>query len=226
MKKILKLFILFFSINSLAQEKPNFEAVDSLYREDQFYLGIFYNSLQNRPSGITQGRFTPSFSAGFLRDMPLNKNRNFAIALGFGYSINNYNQNLLSKKVNDKFEYSQINKSVEKDKMILHYIDLPFEIRWRTSTPINQDFWRIYAGLKASYLVYNRTKFIDGDISFIHEDNDDFNKFQLGTYLCIGNNTINFYAYTGLKPIYKNAFLENKKIEISTLNFGLMFYIL
>ncbi len=226
MKNLLQILILIFSINAFAQEKPNFEAIDSLYREDQFYLGVFYNDLQNRPNGITQGRFTPSFSAGFLRDMPINKKRDIAIAIGLGYSINNYNHNLLSKIVNDKFEYSQIDKSVEKNKLILHYIDLPLEIRWRTSTPINLDFWRIYGGFKASYLVFNRTKFVDGNTSFIEEGNNDFNKLQFGTYLCVGNNTINFYVYKGLNTIYKNALFNNNKLEITTLNFGLMFYIL
>ncbi len=226
MKKQLVFFLILFSINLIAQEKPNFSAVDSLYREDQFYLGVFYNDLQNLPNGISQGRFTPSFSAGFLRDMPINKKRNFAIAIGLGYSINNYNHNMLSKPVSGVFKYSAINKRVEKNKLTLHYIDLPLEIRWRTSTPTNQDFWRIYAGFKASYLIYNRTKYIDSEISIIEESNNDFSEFQFGTYLCIGNNTFNFYVYNGLNDLYKNAFIDNKKIELKSLNLGFMFYIL
>ena len=226
MKKQIVFFLILFSTNLIAQEKPNFTAVDSLYREDQFYIGIFYNDLQNLPNGISQGRFTPSFSAGFLRDMPINKKRNFAIAIGLGYSINNYNHNMLSEPVSGVFEYSVINKRVEKNKLTLHYIDLPLEIRWRTSTPTNQDFWRIYAGFKVSYLIYNRTKYIDSEISIIEESNNDFNKFQFGTYLCIGNNTFNFYVYNGLNNLYKNAFIDNKKIELKSLNLGFMFYIL
>ena len=62
-------------VNVFSQETPDFEAVDSLYREDQFYIGVTYNTLVNRPTGISQNKFTPSFSLGILRDMPFNKNR-------------------------------------------------------------------------------------------------------------------------------------------------------
>ena len=82
------IFLSFFSVFS--QSVPDFEAVDSLYREDQFYIGVTYNTLQNRPIGVTQNNFTPSFSIGILRDMPINKARNKAIAAGLGYSLNSY----------------------------------------------------------------------------------------------------------------------------------------
>ena len=88
--KIFKILLFFFCCSLFAQEKPNFTAIDSLYREDQFYVGISYNSLQNKPIGTTQGRFTPSFSFGILRDMPFNKTRTWAIAAGIDcQSVNN-----------------------------------------------------------------------------------------------------------------------------------------
>jgi Outer membrane protein beta-barrel domain len=226
MKSIIKYLILLFSLNVCCQELPNFSAVDSLYREDQFYAGITYNVIQNKNLGISQGKFTPSFSFGFLRDMPVNKKRTFAIAIGLGYSINNFNQNILINENNGNFTYSIANSQFDKNKQILHYIDLPIELRWRNSTPESHKFYRIYLGLKASYLVYDRLNFesIAYDKSII--SNNDFNNFQYGTYISIGNNTINLYAYYGLSSIYKSAFLNNEPLKLKTLNFGFMFYIL
>ena len=137
--------------------------VDSLYREDQFYAGITYNALQNTPEGVSQKKFTPSFSFGILRDMPINKSRNIAFALGLGYSINNYNENLLITQNAGKRNYATIEPDIDydKNKLILHYVDFPVEFRWRTSTPQSHKFYRIYTGFKASYLVYDYSKFED-----------------------------------------------------------------
>ncbi|HEY0092213.1 MAG TPA: PorT family protein, partial [Flavobacterium sp.] len=99
--------VLFIAFNAFSQDKeaPDFEAVDSLYREDQFYFGITYNILQQRPESLDQNKFSLGLSLGFLRDMPINKSRTAAIAVGFGYSLNNFNQNLFITDVEGNTEY-------------------------------------------------------------------------------------------------------------------------
>jgi Outer membrane protein beta-barrel domain len=226
MKFIVCILVLLSSLIGYGQNKPNFSALDSLYREDQFYLGIAYNNLQNRNNGILQGRFTPSYSAGFLRDMPFNKKRTFAIAAGLGYAINNYNVNFRITQNNNEFNYDILKTAFDKNKLVLHYLDLPLELRWRNSTPESHKFWRIYTGIKASYLVYNYSKFEDFQSSEFIFNNTDLNKFQLGTFLTFGYNTWNFNIYYGLNPIFKNAKINNANLNMKTINFGLMFYIL
>ena len=100
------IFLSFFSVFS--QSVPDFEALDSLYREDQFYIGVTYNTIQKKPAGVIQNKFTPSFSIGFLRDMPINKARNKAFAAGLGYSLNSYNQNILISESNGTPVYNTI----------------------------------------------------------------------------------------------------------------------
>ena len=220
-------FIVFVSIiNGFSQEKLNYEAIDSLYREDQFYVGITYNNLQNKNNNIKQGRFTPSYSIGFLRDMPINKKRTIAVAAGLGYAINNYNVNFRITESNNTLEYNKLKTLFDKNKLVLHYVDVPLEIRWRTSTFDSHKFWRFYGGVKASFLVYNYSKYEDGDeLDFVY-NNQDLNKIQLGTFLAVGYNTWNFNIYYGLNPIFKSAKLNNENLNIKTINFGLMFYIL
>jgi hypothetical protein len=179
------------------------------------------------PIGISQKKFTPSFSAGFLRDMPINKSRTIAFAAGLGYSINNYNENLLITTNDGKANYSVINgTNYDKNKLILHYIDLPIEFRWRTSTPESHKFYRIYGGFKLSYLVYDYSKFVGEPQDFIVSNNADLSKIQYGTYIDFGYNSLNFYVYYGLNSIYKTGTIDNKNIDLKTVNFGLMFYIL
>ncbi len=210
-----------------SQERPNFAQVDSLYREDQFYIGLTYNTLLNMPTGITQNKFTPSFTFGVLRDFPINKKRTFAIAPGLGYQIQNYNQNILISELNGIVQYQEIQaSSYEKNKLTLNYIDLPIELRWRNSTPQSHVFWRIYTGFKCSYLVYDRSKYIDSQGEIRVENNKDLNKLLYAVYLSIGRNTWNFHLQYGLNPIFKSAQLNATSIQMNPLHIGLMFYIL
>ncbi|MBC8643617.1 PorT family protein [Flavobacterium lindanitolerans] len=121
--------------------------------------------LQNRPDGVSQNSFSSGVHIGFLRDFPLNKRRNVAIAVGLGYSMNDYRQNIKITEVDGKPFYEVVNENdvnFDKNKFALHYLDLPIEFRWRTSTIQSHRFWRIYTGFKLSYLVLNKSKYVQG----------------------------------------------------------------
>lgn len=230
MRGCLFLITLFSTLTIKAQQKEiDFDAVDSLYREDQFYLNITYNALQNRTDGIAQNKLSPGFAFGFLRDMPINKKRTFAIATGIGYTLGIYNHNLEISTANGATTYQVFDSDVfySKNKLSLHYIDLPIEFRWRNSTPESHVFWRVYTGVKLSYLFYDYYKSVSSLGEFKLANNNDFNQFHYGVYVAFGWNTWNFYAYYGLNPLFKPAAkIGNETLDMNTANFGLMFYIL
>lgn len=235
MQFFLSCFLLLFFYTAFSQEEnlPLKEQVpikiDSLYREDQFYFGFTYNTLQHKPVGLSQKKFSTGFSLGFLRDMPINKDRTVAIASGLGFSYNNYNENLAITGTGQMPVYFMIDSkaSYNKNKFTQLLIDLPIEFRWRTSTYESHKFWRIYGGAKFSYLLYDRSIFNDADGKIIISSNKDFNKFLYGLYVSAGYNTINVYAYYGLNSIFKkSAEVDGQKLDIKSLNIGLIFYIL
>lgn len=223
--------VFFITLCSFAQDvEKDFDAPDSLYREDQFYLNITYNTLQKRPEGLKQNKLSPGLAFGFLRDMPLNKKRTTAVAVGLGYSLSVYNQNMGIIDVNNVTTYSILdpdNITFSKNKLSLHYVDLPIEFRWRNSTPDDHKFWRVHLGLKLSYLFYDQYKLESSQGNVGQTNLDDLNDFHYGVYLTTGWNTWNIYAYYGLNPLFKSsAKIENQAIEMNTANFGIMFYIL
>jgi hypothetical protein len=232
MKFFLNGFLLLISLHIFSQETKlpaPMIAVDSLYREDQFYFSFTYNILLNRPNGIRQNKFSSGFAGGFLRDMPVNKNRTVAIAAGIGVSYYKYFQNLVIAKDEDTRVYNPITPGVNysKNKFDQIFVDVPIEFRWRTSTPESHKFWRIYSGIKLSYLVANKSRYVDEQYNIKVTRNDDFNKFQAGAYIAWGYNTWNFYGYYGLTPLFSSAAkVNNEAVEFNTMNFGLMFYIL
>ena len=206
------------------------EALYKSYREDQFYASITYNLLNDKPKNMSQSGFSSGFHLGFIRDMPINEKRNFAIGLGLGISANSYNQNLSILTDNNTISYNIIDESevnVSKNKFTTYLVEVPLEIRWRTSTATDYNFWRIYPGFKVGYLLYNSTKFKSDAGDQKLSNLDDFNKIQYGLTLSAGYGTWNFHVYYGLNSIFDgSAKLNAETIDMSSFKIGLMFYIL
>ena len=201
------------------------------YREDQFYFSVTYNLLNNSPSGVSQSGFSSGIHLGFIRDMPVNPRRNVAIGLGLGLSSNSYNQNLLIEATNQETIFSVIDKdelNVSKNKFTTYLIELPLEFRWRTSTALDYNFWRIYTGFKLGYVFYNSTR-LKSDQGDLNQSNlDAFNDFQYGLTLSAGYGTWNFHMYYGLNTIFDSSSkLESgNSLDLKSFKIGLIFYIL
>ncbi|WP_395058903.1 porin family protein [Flavobacterium sp.] len=228
MQKLFQIILFLSCLTVFSQEEPNFSAVDSLYREDQFYFGVTYNVLNLKPKDVSQNSFSTGLSLGFLRDFPINKDRTFAIAPGLGFSYNNYKENLVVDNLDGTINYSIIESGInyKKNKLALYFVDLPIEFRWRTSTFDSHKFWRVYTGFKLSYLILSQSRYLDATQNFKINNNPDINKMHYGAYISAGYNSWNLYAYYGLQNMFKNGSLNGNPIEISTLNIGLMFYVL
>ncbi|MDO4728642.1 MAG: porin family protein [Bacteroidota bacterium] len=197
---------------------------DLFYREDQFYFGLTYNLFSN-PTVISQNAFSIGITMGFLRDIPINKARTKAIAIGAGYLFRNYRTNLSISEQDQVYTYG-VATDFDKSKLSLHFIEIPIELRWRTSTPKNTRFWRIHLGAKIGFKTYSRYK-LTGDFPTVTIHNDpNITKFNYSSYLVIGNGTLNFYANYNFKPIFEDVYIDNQKIDIKSINIGFMFYIL
>lgn len=232
MKYLGCLIIILLSHLSLAQNETleNQLVVDDKYREDQFYLSLTYNVLRNKPSDLTQNGFSTGVAMGFIRDMPINEKRNVAFGLGLGLAANSYNQNLIIEEISSTYQYSLISESdgnVSKNKFSTYLLELPLEIRWRTSTAQDYNFWRIYTGFKLGYVFFNQSK-LKSDLKNLNLNNiKDFNQWQYGITLSAGYSTWNFHFFYRLNNIFDNtAVLDGQSIDLSELKIGLIFYIL
>ena len=195
---------------------------DSIYREDQIYASIGYPLLIDTPQGITQNKLSHTFSLGFIRDMPINSSRNLALGLGFGL---NYNVVYTNLQFTDDMETTTFVSSDVINQWNSVDVEIPLEFRWRSSTPANYQFWRIYAGVVGYYSLSakQRTRAaIMESITSLSVQN-----FRLAFRLNVGNNTWNL-TYT--HPI--DSFFDfeksthNKSLsQLKTAKLGLVFYI-
>ncbi len=223
-------FILFFA-NTFAQDTiPKFIG-DSLYREDQFYIGLTYNLSSNIPNGVKPEGVSAGVNFGFLRDMPINKRRSLAIALGVGFTYDQYGQNLLiSENENGETSFSilEANENFKYNRLSMWVVEVPIELRWRSSTPATQKFWRVYAGFKAGYAFWHKSSYKNGSLKITNSSITEFEKLRLATSISVGYSKFNLFAQYNINPFFnENAITQDgQKINFNGIKLGLIFYIL
>jgi len=202
--------------------------VDNKYLEDQFYLGLYYSTLTSSPENYNQNKFSSTLNFGFIRDFPFNEQRNFGVGVGVGLSLSSSNSNLKLSDLNSSVSGEIVNsEDFTKNKWNTTKIEFPFEVRWRTSTPTNYKFWRVYFGVKTSYLLKSKYKYESLNSNYTLE-NLPFRKTQSGITVNAGNNTWNLGLYMGLNPIFNKEFGQNNPNlkDLKEFKLGLVFYIL
>ena len=234
MQKVFRtyIFILFglVSLTSLAQDTIQPIPVDSLYREDQFYIGVTYNLPLNLPAGGNIRGLSGGIQLGFVRDMPINKQRNIAIAIGAGIAIDQFGQNLfIGETENDETIFRILNddNDYDRNRFNMAIIEAPIEFRWRTSTPSSYKFWRIYTGVRVGYAYYYKSTFKQSENNVNQTKIPEFDPLRLSATLSFGYNTFNFFASYSINPFFKDAVtVDGENVDFRTLKVGLMFYIL
>ncbi len=224
---IVSLFCLLVGVITLHAQSDDMEP--NRYLEDQFYIGLGFNFLLDKPMDVAQRSLSYNLQTGFIKDIPLNYRRNFGLGLGFGYATNSYYTNIVANKTTNAITYEiQSGSDFTRSKLETHAIEIPLEIRWRTSTPDEYKFWRVYAGGKLGYVFSGRSKLVTESNASDGFSNDDIQKLQYGLTLSFGYNTWNIHAYYALNPLLKDGVsMDNgESIDLRVLRIGVIFYIL
>lgn len=221
--RLLFLFIMA-SITGYAQIRTD-TIVSQRYFEDQFYMGVTYNFILNNAEGTNQRNLSYGLLAGIIKDIPLNRSRTRAIGIGTGLALNSYYSNLVATEIGGAISYS-VQDNINRSKLETHLLEFPLEFRWRNSNAEEYKFWRVYAGVKAAYVIGARSKFVS-DTMKEGFYNTDLSKFQYGLTLSFGYNTFNLHAYYALSDLFDgNASVNGEVLQYQPLRIGLIFYIL
>ena len=223
------LFLFFYSLTLAQQLIPQSED-DLCYREDQFYIGVSYNVFAFTPSGMNPEGISAGFQFGFLRDFPINKRRNLAIAIGAGFSYDQFGQNLFineNEQGTTSFEILASNQDFLRNRLSLSVVEAPIEFRWRSSTPSNYKFWRVYAGFRLGYTVWNQSSLKRFDETVKIQNITELEKLRMGASLSLGYNKFNLFAYYSINPFFNEDAVTNdgQKVNFHGIKMGLIFYI-
>ncbi len=223
--------IVFFLLSAVSVTWAQTDDKVDNYLEDQFYVGITYNFLLDKPVNTTQRNLSYGLLGGYIKDIPFNSQRNVGLGIGLGYAVNSYYTNILGNETASGIEYMVLEDDVDfefkRSKIETHLIELPVEFRWRTSNATDYKFWRIYTGIKFGYVIGARSKFIS-DTQKISFTNSDIRKFNYGLTFNFGYNTFNFQAYYALNNLFDEevSLLEGGSLDLRPLRIGIVFYIL
>ena len=203
------------NITNAQLEKASFslQKIDSLYLEDQLFFSVFFNNLiTNNATPKLNEQISYGIETGFIKDIPLSKNRDFGLGIGLGYGYQQMKNNLFSEGFLQKKETNRIFNNR------FHSIEIPLEVRWRSSTAKKYKFWRLYTGVKFSYTF---SKKINEEIQ------DAFNPFNVAATSSFGNGLINFRVVYYITSIIKNDADKNPhRFKAMPLQLGLVFFVL
>ncbi len=214
MKYFFTLIFLIYSFSGFSQ-KSN---LSERYWEDQLYATVTYNILHKQPDSSHGNEFSYGIALGYIKDIPFSRAGKWALGMGIGYGFDSFNHKL---HINNKEQFSfSTNKS--NDKLFLHNLEFPIQLRWRNSNATRYAFWRVYAGTRLSY---NLSNIYTSDIGTVRNIKA-YNRFQTGLELSVGYNSTTFYVYYGLNPLFKDTKIKNEQINTRIVRFGVIFYIL
>jgi hypothetical protein len=232
--KICLLIVLFIgATDATAQQEVQTDTIDydSKYREDQFYIGVGYNLLLFKPQDAISKGLSGSMHFGFLRDMPLNERRNISIAMGLGASFNEYGSTLfIGETLQGASVFTVLDEGdidFDRNGFSTAVIEVPFELRWRSSAPETYKFWRVYTGFRLGYAYWYKATFKQGGNNVDQTDIPEFNPVRLSATLSFGYNTVNFFAQYSLNPFFDGAVTtQGETVNMLPLKLGFIFYIL
>jgi len=200
------------------------DTLDYKYLEDQLYLSASYNILRNKPAEDENSLFSVGIELGFIKDIPFNKQRNFGIGIGLGYAFSSY-KNTVNLDI-DELAKSGIEEVFKTNKFNTNLVEIPLELRWRTSTPSKYNFWRIYGGFKFSYTFLSSAEIDRNGETIKLKNMNALNKFKYGATLSAGYGTWNIYTYYGLSQLFDSVNANGKELNLKDFSIGLKFYIL
>lgn len=216
--RITAIFLFFTVCFVHAQSETAFD--DDRYLEDQIYINLGYNKLVQLPEPISQTGFSYGFGFGFIKDLPVNERRNFGFGTGLGYAVNTYYFNVTEISPGPLEDSSEL----KSNRIATHFIELPIELRFRTSTSQKYKFFRFYPGFKFGYIFATRSNLKQRE-DFQVEDVVDINEFNYGFTLSAGYNKWNLHLYYGMNELFSEAKNNTYDIAIHELRIGLIFYI-
>ncbi len=220
-------FLVILFLTSIPASAQHLDSInDNRYLEDQLYIGLSYITLINIPDEVFQNGFSNSLHLGFIKDIPLNLDRNVALGIGLGYGRNTYYQNIKITKTPQDQLFQIIEGGFRSNKFSIHALEVPLELRWRTSTPTKYKFIRIYTGGKLSYAFAANSRLRTSAFNKKTKKLSKINPLQYGITFSIGYGAWNANFYYGLSDIFKNAYLKDTPIKLRDFRIGLIFYIL
>ena len=193
-------------------------------RMNRWMIDLFHDDFRMLPEGIVTRPYSFGINVTRFIEFPLNKGNNFSFAFGVSFSSHNVHSNGFFNTTLDSVsgeQYTSLDAftssaSYKRNKVSLNFIDIPFQLRFRTNKKNNFFF---FPGFKVGYLFNDHTTFVDESGKYKHYNTFGLMRFRYGPSVHLGLNRISLFGFYSLTPV----FLKNKGDEFYLISAGLSF---
>jgi hypothetical protein len=212
---------------------------EKMYPVDLFMITLFTDLWHDLPGDMDLKSIQRGITISAFQDMPLGRT-NFSLAAGLGFTSHNLysDHRYVYHPGEDTFDFFPISDDdYDKNKISLNYIEIPVQFRYR-SRHLPRTV-RLYAGMKAGWLINAHTKYVGKEFYHLVYDKDDEStttvtsrkvktkehkpgniaNYLIGLTGTIGYGNVNLYFYYPLTGI----FTENSAEDARPLSLGLTF---
>ena len=232
MRACLFLLVLFYQINGFGQGLFEYFKLtadgDGAEKFDRIFVDFTWTQWMEQVPGVDQGIYSFGISAGWMKDIPLGKKSNVALAIGVGFDSHNFHHNgdfELIQNADGSLYTDLVSRNgvaeLSKNKYAVNYVDIPVEIRLRTMNKTTEKKmkynFRFYLGFKAGVLVNDHFKINDQISKRKIFSLPNTLPYRYGPTLRVGLNKLSFVGFYSLTSIFK----ENKGVALTPFNVGL-----
>lgn len=189
---------------------------------DLFHVDLTWDYLLGMPASVKQQFYGRGVNLGLMFDQPLNKRSNVSLALGVGFQSHNYYTDAIVV-TDDSLQVSnfqaQIASVKSKGKLSLNYVDVPFELRFRTNPNKNDFRWKFALGAKVGYLIQVHDKIInDAGIKVKYYNYPNINQWRYGVTARVGYGSVMLSGFYSLSELFSPT---NTNQHINALTLGI-----
>ncbi|HAE12866.1 MAG: outer membrane beta-barrel protein [Chitinophagales bacterium] len=192
---------------------------------DRFVFSLHWDGLLGAPDSMDVGPLSRGVGLHFYYDIPFDAAKQYSFAVGLGW--NNANYYTKSLLVNDSLGNTNIvgfneSQSVTRNKLAVHYVEVPVEFRFRTKPNQKGNSFKVAVGFKGGYQFSNHTKYVGDEyliddannVTLVDNANEIKYKFyrysslssvQYGPTLRIGYANVNLEAFYGMAGLFQEG---------------------
>jgi hypothetical protein len=194
-------------------------------RLDFFLVDLNWDYLLGMPNLVDQKLWGRGITLNAMFDQPLNQKSNVSLAVGVGFQSSNYYTD--SYILNDTMAGADISTwitpittdadpSTFRQKISVNYVDVPFEVRFRTNPNSKGYRWKVYVGGKVGYMFQAHEKLIDqNDFKVKYYDYPTINRWRYGISTRLGYGSVAITGFYSLSTLFNNNHTQGQQNALS-----------
>lgn len=179
---------------------------------DRIVFDLTFDQWLHDEAGLKLKWHSRGFNTYFMYDVQLGKKKKlFSVAPGLGVSTSSIFHNaLLAEDSINGTDLIIRTDDYKKNKLGLTYIDIPVELRFRSTPNAKNKSWKFALGFKAGVLIDGKTKSKEEDANgnmkiYKEKRYSDLNRFRYGATVRFGYGPFNFFGFYSLSKLFQNG---------------------